>query len=158
MRFWRPSLNLALTNSANRTVINSTIASTRNCEGAQLLPGRSSGTCHSHRPLAASASPTFAADVGAALAQSRLRDGGTKRDGYHRCPKPVLASCQCCLDIAAQGPLCSCAANALMDTRQVPRFAQAAVKSCGSLESLPPVPLNAELVACRTSRKREREY
>jgi hypothetical protein len=26
--FWRPSLNFALTNSANRTVINSTIAST----------------------------------------------------------------------------------------------------------------------------------
>jgi len=52
-----------------------------------------------------------------------------------------------------------------MNTRQVPRFAQAAVKSCGSLEQhldlaicLILVPSNAELVACRTSREREHEY
>jgi hypothetical protein len=51
-----------------------------------------------------------------------------------------------------------------MNTHQVPRFAQVAVKSCGSLKQrldlatcLALVPLNAELVACRTSREREAE-
>ena len=43
------ALNLALTKSANRTVINSTIASTSQLwGGGQLLPGRSPGTGLSH--------------------------------------------------------------------------------------------------------------
>jgi hypothetical protein len=33
--------------------------------------------------------------------------------------------------IAAQGPLCPCVTNALTNTRRGPRFAQAALKSCG---------------------------
>ena len=41
-------LKLALTNSANRTVINPAIASLRNCDGGQLLEGRSPGTGSQH--------------------------------------------------------------------------------------------------------------
>ena len=37
-------------------------------------------------------------------------------------------------DIAAQGPLCLCDPNALIDVRHGRRFAQAALKSCGSTE------------------------
>ena len=39
-----PSFNLALTNSTNRPVINSAIASASQLSGGQLLPGRSLGT------------------------------------------------------------------------------------------------------------------
>jgi hypothetical protein len=151
----------AFTKSANRTVINSTIASTSQLSGGQLYAGQKPR--HIPLPVGASVSPPSPQmRWRCCQAQSRLRDGGTKHDGYHRCPKPVLASCQCCWDIAAQGPLCSCAANTLVNTRQMPRFAQAAAKSCGSRLDLPTclalVPLNAELVACLTSTKREREY
>jgi len=45
-RLWVPIL--AFTNSANRTVINSTVASTPQLSGGQLLPGRSLGTGLSH--------------------------------------------------------------------------------------------------------------
>jgi hypothetical protein len=55
----------------------------------------------------------------------------------------------------------SCATNALLNTCKGHRFAQAALKSCGSLEQprdLGTCPtfmsLTAELVACRTSRQR----
>jgi hypothetical protein len=68
-----------------------------------------------------------------------------------------------------------CPTNTLVNTRQRRRFAQAALKLCGSLEqrrdlgTCPTfIPLNAELVACctsrqrtsrqRTSRQRERDY
>jgi hypothetical protein len=45
MRFWRPSLNLALTNSTNRTVINSAIASTSQLvRGSVVLPSRGART------------------------------------------------------------------------------------------------------------------
>jgi len=37
-------------------------------------------------------------------------------------------------DIAAQGLFCPCATNALVKARQDRRFAQAALKLCGSLE------------------------
>jgi hypothetical protein len=60
-----------------------------------------------------------------------------------------------------------CPTNTLLNTRQRRRFAQAALKLCGSLEqrrdlgTCPTfIPLNAELVACRTSRQltsRQRE-
>jgi hypothetical protein len=50
------SLILAFTNSANRTVINSVIASTSQLSGGQLLLGRSSGTT---LPLPAGASAPF---------------------------------------------------------------------------------------------------
>ena len=62
--------------------------------------------------------------------------------------------------IAAQGPLCPCVTNPLINTRQSHRFAQPALKSCGSLgyRDLATYPtfisLNAELVECRTSRQR----
>ena len=86
-----PSLNLALTNSANRTVINSAIASTPQLgKGVNCLRDRSPRT---HSPfLRGFCSLSLAADALALLlAQSRLRDGGRKHDGDHRCPKPVLA-------------------------------------------------------------------
>ena len=67
--------------------------------------------------------------------------------------------------IAAQGPLCPCATNALINVGQCRRFAHSALKPCGLLEqrrdlaTCPSfIPLNAELAACRTSRQRERDY
>jgi hypothetical protein len=67
--------------------------------------------------------------------------------------------------IAAQGPLCPCATNALINVRQCRRFAHSALKPCGLLEqrrdlaTCPSfIPLNAELAACRTSSQRERDH
>src|SRR5215469_787980 len=58
-----------------------------------------------------------------------------------------------------------CATNTLVNTRQGRRFAQAALKLCGSLEqrrdlgACPTfISLNVELVACRTSTKRTKQH
>src|SRR6516162_9439836 len=63
----------------------------------------------------------------------------------------------CLRDTCGQGPLLPCGTITLVNTRQGRRFAQAARKLCGSLEqrrglgTCPTfIPLNAELVACRT--------
>src|SRR5262249_31698086 len=57
-----------------------------------------------------------------------------------------------------------CVTNPLVNTRPGRRFAQAALKSCGSVgyrdQATCPtfVSLNAELVACRTSKKRTKQH
>jgi hypothetical protein len=58
----------------------------------------------------------------------------SNRDGYHRRCYPVAVSYERIWNIAAQGTLCPCATNKQIKTRQGRRFAQAALKSCGSLE------------------------
>ena len=85
----------------------------------------------------------------------------SKGDGCHGCFWAVLKVLPGVRGHCVFGGICPCITNTLIKTHQGCCFARAALRSCGLLRRrdlatrVTFVPLNVELVGCRTSRPRE---